>query len=74
VKDFMMQKYDRKSWYIPPSQLPPASPKTELSHPLPERKPLKHLLGEGSPALVVGQEVQYTSTNVAKILCPLRSQ
>ena len=54
----MMQKYDRKTWYIPPSQLPPASPKSEASQPLPERKPLKHLLGEGSPTLVVGQEVQ----------------
>ena len=59
VKDFMMQKYDRKTWYIPPSQLPPASPKTEASQSLPERKPLKHLLGEGSPTLVVGQEVFY---------------
>ena len=65
VKDFMMQKYDRKTWYIPPSQLPPASPKRETSQPLPERKPLKQLLGEGSPTLVVGHEVQCTFRNMA---------
>lgn len=58
VKDFMMQKYDRKKWYIPPSQLPPVAAKTELSNALAERKPLKHLLGENAPAVVVHQEVQ----------------
>ena len=58
VKDFMMQKYDRKKWYIPPSQLPPLAAKTESGNAIAERKPLKHLLGENAPAVVVHQEVQ----------------
>ena len=44
IKDFMVQKYERKRWYIPPQQ---------VSQNQPEPKPLKHLLGENAPAVAV---------------------
>ena len=47
IKDFMMQKYERKRWYIPPQQVAT----NDTSQAAPEPKPLKQLLGENAPAV-----------------------
>ena len=51
----MIQKYERKRWYIPPSQV-------EASNPTPisaaEPKPLKHLLGETSSSTSLSSQSQ----------------
>ena len=39
IKDFMVQKYERKRWYIPPQQVPT----NNTSQSTPEPKPLKQL-------------------------------
>ena len=49
IKDFMVQKYERKRWYIPPQQVPT----NNTSQSTPEPKPLKQLLGENAPAVSV---------------------
>ena len=49
IKDFMMQKYERKRWYIPPQQVAT----NDASQAMPEPKPLKQLLGESAPAVSV---------------------
>lgn len=49
IKDFMVQKYERKRWYIPPQQVTT----NNTSQSTPEPKPLKHLLGENTPAVAV---------------------
>ena len=49
VKDFMIQKYERRRWYIPPQQVQANS--TSSSTSATEAKPLKQLLGKDSPTL-----------------------
>lgn len=49
IKDFMVQKYERKRWYIPPQQVS----NSNSSQAAPEPKPLKQLLGENTPAISV---------------------
>ncbi|XP_046852706.1 arf-GAP domain and FG repeat-containing protein 1-like isoform X2 [Xenia sp. Carnegie-2017] len=70
VKEFLMKKYDRKKWYIPPSQLQAASPKKEALQSSSERKPLKHLLGENAPTLVVGKKVPAPSKTAPTVTLP----
>lgn len=48
VKDFMIQKYERKRWYTPPQQV-----EANTSNSTPDPKPLKHLLGENSTNIVI---------------------
>ena len=45
IKDFMVQKYERKRWYIPPQQVASTNTSQSISEP----KPLKQLLGENTP-------------------------
>ena len=54
VKDFLARKYERKTWY---SSRP--KPKPQSSEP--EVKPLKTLLGENSPAVVVSSKPEPVS-------------
>ena len=49
IKDFMVQKYERKRWYIPPQQVTA----NDTSQTTPEPKPLKQLLGENAPTVSV---------------------
>lgn len=49
IKDFMVQKYERKRWYIPPQQVS----NSNSSQAAPEPKPLKQLLGENTPSVSV---------------------
>ena len=49
IKDFMVQKYERRRWYIPPQQVN----NSNTSQTAPEPKPLKQLLGENTPAVSV---------------------
>ena len=49
IKDFMVQKYERKRWYIPPQQVN----NSNTTQAAPEPKPLKQLLGENTPAVSV---------------------
>lgn len=48
-KDFMVQKYERKRWYVPPQQVST----NNTSQSTPEPKPLKQLLGENAPTVSV---------------------
>lgn len=50
VKDFMIQKYERRRWYIPPQQVINSS---SSSNATPEAKPLKQLLGKDTTNLQV---------------------
>ena len=45
VKDFLTKKYERKAWYSSKPKVPQQSQ--------PEAKPLKTLLGENAPQVVV---------------------
>lgn len=47
VKDFLTRKYERKVWYT-------SKPKLKAAEP--EAKPLKTLIGENTPAIVVGSK------------------
>lgn len=58
IKDFMVQKYERKRWYVPPQQV--ASNIANQS--APEPKPLKQLLGENAPTVIV--QVSHFLTNI----------
>ena len=49
IKDFMVQKYERKRWYMPPQQ----ATANNTSQSAPEPKPLKQLLGENTPPVTV---------------------
>lgn len=49
IKDFMVQKYERKRWYMPPQQ----ATANNTSQSAPEPKPLKQLLGENAPSVTV---------------------
>lgn len=49
IKDFMVQKYERKRWYMPPQQ----AIANNTSQSAPEPKPLKQLLGENTPPVTV---------------------
>ncbi|XP_033100495.1 arf-GAP domain and FG repeat-containing protein 1-like [Anneissia japonica] len=67
VKDFMIQKYERKRWYVEPSQAAAVANQkakeqkqkekeaAEASSRFPEPKPLKSLISE-PPKLVVGRQ------------------
>ena len=59
VKDFMAQKYERKRWYVAPSDslLDKARKLNEGSISKQQTKPLKALLGENAPRLVVNNQV-----------------
>ncbi|XP_015753839.1 PREDICTED: arf-GAP domain and FG repeat-containing protein 2-like [Acropora digitifera] len=48
-KDFMVQKYERKRWYVAPQQVSA----NNTSQSTPEPKPLKQLLGENAPTISV---------------------
>ncbi|XP_044179926.1 LOW QUALITY PROTEIN: arf-GAP domain and FG repeat-containing protein 1-like [Acropora millepora] len=48
-KDFMVQKYERKRWYVAPQQVSASN----TSQSTPEPKPLKQLLGENAPTISV---------------------
>ncbi|XP_066266642.1 arf-GAP domain and FG repeat-containing protein 1-like isoform X1 [Branchiostoma lanceolatum] len=59
VKDFMINKYEKRRWYVSPSEIPPPTPPSSASSAsTPETKPLKTLLGENTPNLVVQNSVQ----------------
>lgn len=45
----MVQKYERKRWYMPPQQ----AIANNTSQSAPEPKPLKQLLGENTPPVTV---------------------
>lgn len=45
----MVQKYERKRWYMPPQQ----ATANNTSQSAPEPKPLKQLLGENAPSVTV---------------------
>ena len=45
----MVQKYERKRWYIPPQQVHT----NNANQTAPEPKPLKQLLGENAPTVSV---------------------
>lgn len=57
VKDFLGRKYERKVWY---SSRP--KPKPQSSEP--EVKPLKTLLGENSPAVIIGSKQEPQSMSI----------
>ena len=59
VKDFMAQKYERKRWYVAPSDslLDKARKLNEASISKQQTKPLKSLLGENAPRLVINNQV-----------------
>lgn len=48
MKDFLTRKYERKVWY---TSKPKPAPQAE-----PEAKPLKALLGEKTPEVIVGSK------------------
>ena len=52
IKDFMIQKYERKRWYIPPAPEDTSKPAPTS---IPEPKPLKHLLGENTSSAANSQ-------------------
>ena len=56
VKDFMSQKYERKRWYVAPNESlqERARKLNESVITKQQTKPLKSLLGENAPRLVVG--------------------
>ncbi|XP_078612511.1 uncharacterized protein LOC144882541 isoform X1 [Branchiostoma floridae x Branchiostoma japonicum] len=59
VKDFMINKYEKRRWYVSPSEIPPPTPPSSTSSAsTPETKPLKTLLGDNTPNLVVQNSVQ----------------
>lgn len=54
VKDFLIKKYEKKAYYVPPDQVKPISREKEKEK-VPEVRPLKSLLGENSPKVQVTQ-------------------
>ncbi|XP_078695055.1 uncharacterized protein LOC144923997 isoform X1 [Branchiostoma floridae x Branchiostoma belcheri] len=59
VKDFMINKYEKRRWYVSPSEIPPPTPPSSTSSAsTPETKPLKTLLGDNTPNLVVHNSAQ----------------
>lgn len=54
VKDFLIKKYEKKAYYVPPDQVKPVSKEKEKEK-VPEVRPLKSLLGENSPKVQVSQ-------------------
>ena len=53
-----MPQYDRKGQNTTPATLPTTAPKTENINNLPVRKPLKQLLWDNPPPVIVSQEVK----------------
>ena len=64
VKDFMSQKYERKRWYVAPSESlqEKARKLNESVITKQQTKPLKSLLGENAPRLVVGNSQVFLCT------------
>ena len=60
VKDFLVRKYERKIWYG--SKPKPASP----VHQEPEAKPLKTLLGENTPQVIVSSQQEQKSVCILR--------
>lgn len=54
VKDFLIKKYEKKTYYVPPDQVKPVTREKEKEK-VPEIRPLKSLLGENSPKVQVSQ-------------------
>ncbi|XP_066920095.1 arf-GAP domain and FG repeat-containing protein 1-like [Clytia hemisphaerica] len=57
VKDFLGKKYERKMWYS-------SKPKAKAQAAEPEAKPLKTLLGENSPQVIVGSKQEQKSASI----------
>ena len=55
VRDFMVQKYENKRWYVAPteSMKEEARRMNEVSVNKPSTKPLRTLLGDNAPKLVI---------------------
>jgi len=64
VKDFLAKKYERKTWYS-------SRPKPKAQQSEPEARPLKTLLGENPPQVVVGFKQEQKSVSFLGILLPV---
>lgn len=57
IKDFMSQKYEKKRWYVAPTDAMKAEAKQMNTIQEPQTKPLKSLLGNSAPKLVINKQV-----------------
>ena len=79
VKDFMSQKYERKRWYVAPNESlqEKARKLNESVISKQQTKPLKSLLGENAPRLVVGNNqvnIYAISSVIRQFFLPKQSQ
>ncbi|XP_071838255.1 uncharacterized protein [Apostichopus japonicus] len=65
VKDFLIKKYEKKTYYVPPDQVKPVTREKEKEK-VPEIRPLKSLLGENSPKVQVSQNSSPSSLGSIK--------
>ena len=69
IKDFMMQKYEKKRWYVAPTDQmkEEAREQNTVKKAEPPQKPLKSLLGNNVAKLVVNSQVSGLKCNLSNL-------